>query len=103
MSKGEIMKGTGNSRRIPLNPPIWFILFLLKTNRTNIELEEEVYQATKEGKSDLFKRIRELETEKRYFKIYGVWNGQRNTNLFDMNIEILKRRLEESGLYSWAV
>ena len=98
MSKGEIKKGVEETRRIPLNPPIWFVL--LTTDKNGIQ--EEVYQTTKEGKSRLFREINELESDNIYFKIYGVWNGQWNTNLFDMNIKTLKKRLEQDGGFSWA-
>ena len=74
MSKGEIMKGAGDSRRIPSNSPIWFVLLTTEKNK----IQEDVYQTTKEGKSRLFREISELESDNIYFKIYGVWNGQWN-------------------------
>ncbi len=99
MSKGKIKKGVECSKEIPLSPPIWFVLLTVKRSK----IEEEVYHATKDDKSKLFIRINELKSEKRYFKIYGIWNGKWNTHLFDMDIKTLKNRLEEGGLYSWAI
>ena len=98
MSKGELRKGAKDSSRIPLNPPVWFVLLTTDKNK----IQEDVYQTTKEGKSKLFREINELENDNIYFKIYGVWNGQWNTNLFDMTIKTLKRRLEEDGVFLWA-
>ena len=98
MSSGEIRKGKENSEQIPLDTPIWFVLLTVKKGK----IEEEVYQATKDGRSQLYSQINELKRAKKYFKIYGVWTGKWNTDLFDMDITILKRRLKEAGLYSWA-
>ena len=101
MNKGRysfIRKSVQDSKDIPLGDSVWFILLTIKKKKIN----SEEYRTTKDDKSKLFRRINELELKKEYFKIYGVWNGQWNTHLFDMDIKILKKRIEEAGIYSWA-
>ena len=93
-----IRKNIQDSKNIPLGESVWFILLTIKAKK----ISSEEYRTTKDDKSKLFRRINELELKKEYFKIYGVWNGQWNTHLFDMDIKILKERIEEAGVYSWA-
>lgn len=96
MSQGEIRRGKENSKKIPLETPIMLLTI------QNKKIQDEKFNGTKDGRSLLIKRIRELENRNEYFKIYGIWNGQWNTHLFDMDITILKKRIEEAGVYSWA-
>lgn len=98
MVQGEIRRGKENSKDIPMSSPVWFMLLTIEKGKIN----DEIYKTTKDGRSLLHMRIRELESKNRYFKIYGVWNGQWNTHLFDMDIKILKTRIKEDDLYSWA-
>ena len=58
-------------------------------------LKHEPQYVTKGGKIEFIKRINELIELNVKFKIYGVWNGNCNTDLFDMNIPVLLKRLSK--------
>jgi len=86
--KGEIRKGKEESESIPLSPPRWFMVIVVKKNK----IREIVFQTSKTDKKALFEF---LVLNRQYCKVYGVWNGEWNTHLFSMDIKILKRRLEK--------
>ena len=87
MSQGEIKKGKDNSKEIPLENPVWFVVLLIEDSK----ITEKVFNTTKVQKKALFKYL----ILNRCEKVYGIWNGQWNTNLFDMDINILKKRLAQ--------
>jgi len=86
MSQGEIRKGRENSNTIPLESPVWFVV--LSTEKGKIK--ERVFNTSKTKKKELLTFL----VLGDYRKVYGVWNGQWNTHLFDMDIKVLKERLE---------
>lgn len=87
MSQGEIKSGKDNSKQIPLEKPVWFVVLSVEDGKT----KEKVFSTTKAQKKALLKYLILSSCE----KVYGVWNGQWNTNLFDMDVTILKKRLSE--------
>ena len=87
MSEGEIKSGKENSKQIPLVKPVWFVVFSIEDGK----IKERTFSTTKVQKKALFKFLVLSGCE----KVYGVWNGQWNTNLFDMDINILKKRLAQ--------
>jgi len=88
MAQGEIRRGKENSEQIPLVPPVWFMVVTVKRNK----IKEMVFQTTKIDKEAL---LEFLVLNRQYCKVYGIWNGKWNTHIFDMDIEVLKRRLEK--------
>lgn len=86
--KGEIRKRKEDSESIPLSPPRWFMVILLKKNK----IREITFQTSKSDKRSL---LEFLVSNRQYCKVYGIWNGEWNTHLFDMDIKILRERLEK--------
>ena len=87
MAQGAIKRGKENSKQIPLEKPVWFVVFSIEDGK----IKERTFSTTKVQKKALFKILVLIGCE----KVYGVWNGQWNTNLFDMDITILKKRLAQ--------
>ncbi len=76
--------------KVPISKPIWFLVLTqdLKTNT----LIEEVFQTSK---TDIKLLETRLETQPNPIKIYAIWTGNWNTDLFDMEKSILLKRLKE--------
>jgi len=79
---------SGKTEKVPLDTDgrkIWFLL-------QHIENDAVVNECLG-GKTH--KKLRQrLETPPRGLKVYAVWNGKHYTDLFDMDIPVLKGRLE---------
>lgn len=72
--------------KVPLNKPIWFLVL----SKNEEQLEEEIYQTSKTDIKILLERLQNKEAP---LKIYAIWNGNWNTDLFDMNKDILIQML----------
>ena len=53
MSQGEIKKGKDNSKEIPLENPVWFVVLLIEDSK----ITEKVFNTTKVQKKALFKYL----------------------------------------------
>ena len=87
MSQSGMKRGKDNSEQIPLEKPVWFVVLPIEDGK----IQEKAFNTTKAQKKALFEYLILNSCE----KVYGVWNGQWNTNLFDMDINILKKRLAQ--------
>lgn len=87
MSQGEIKKEKDNTKEIPFDKPVWFVVLLIEDSK----ITEKVFNTTKVQKKALFKYL----ILNRCEKVYGVWNGKWDTNLFDVDINILKKMLAQ--------
>jgi len=86
---GMIRTKKEDSKQIPLNAPIWFMMTSIKNN----VIESVAFQTSKSDLKSLAEIIRV--TDSTTFKVYGVWNGTWNTDLFDMDLKILLKRIEK--------
>ena len=74
--------------RVPLDGTIWFVIVTIKDTR----IEQDFYRSTISGKQMFLGHLKNLEEP---YKIYAVWNGEWNTDLFDMDKSVLIKRLEQ--------
>ena len=85
---GMIRTKKEDSEQIPLDSPIWFMLTSIKDNR----IESVAFQTSKSDLKTLAATIRS--TNPNTLKVYGVWNGTWNTDLFDMDVKVLLKRID---------
>jgi len=85
MSQGGIRKRKQSSEEIPLEKPVWFVALTIEEGK----IVERTFNASKVQKKALLQFLVLSKCE----KVYGVWNGQWNTDLIDMDISTLKKRL----------
>lgn len=94
MAKGKIRNSIKDSEQIPFEMPVWFMV--VTVDGTGL-IHSEVYQSNKTDLINLSGMIRIFEKELISYKIFGVWTGNWNTDLFEMNIDVMIRRLKEVG------
>lgn len=68
----------------------WYLVLTIKDRK----IYESVFNGSKKEKKELIEYLENLTNSKNYFKIYGVWNGEYNTDLFELNSNILIKRLK---------
>lgn len=88
MGIGMIRKN--ETDKVPIGKPIWFLV-LTQDQKTNL-LIEEVFQTSK---TDINLLLSRLEVQPNPIKIYAIWTGNWNTDLFEMDKLILLKRLKE--------
>lgn len=94
MAKGKIRNSIEDSEQIPFEPPIWFMVIYVDKNGV---VQNEAFQANKTDLVNVSELIQTFNKKLLVYKIFGVWTGSWNTDLFEMNIDVMIRRLKEAG------
>jgi alpha-mannosidase len=80
----------GETDRIPLKygtKSVWFVLLDLIEG----QLREEQYTQTKKGLNALYER---LQKDPEPLRVFAVWHGQWQTDLFACEVKVLLERLD---------
>lgn len=83
MAQGKIRKN--ETEKVPFEKPIWFV-FLTYNNGL---LNEEIFQY-----NEVRAMLNRLEKQPNPIKIYAIWTGNWNTDLFEMDYSIFVKRIE---------
>jgi len=92
MVSGCIKKSKKDSREFPISGDTnWFIILTIKEGK----IIQKYFTGTKKDKTDLLRKIKNLNKDKIYFKLYGIWPGRWNTHVFDLEVKIIIKKLED--------
>lgn len=89
MVSGEIRKGETNE--FPIDGSVnWYVILTVSKEK----IKDKYYTGTQYDKKELLEQLKRLTKANTYFKLYGVWPGQWNTHLFDLDPKIMISKLE---------
>lgn len=89
MVSGCIRKGETNN--FPIDSSVnWYIILTID----NGKIKDEYFTGAQYQKREILEKLNTLIKTNTYFKLYGIWPGEWNTHVFDLDPKTMVIKLE---------